>query len=106
MLAPDEHKGKQRTGERRAHALRFDAARDRGPRVVARGGGLDAARIVEAATAAGVPVVANPTLSQALQGVAVGGEVPETLYRALAAVFSLVYQIEQTRMKRPGVEQK
>ncbi|MBX7057413.1 MAG: EscU/YscU/HrcU family type III secretion system export apparatus switch protein [Leptospirales bacterium] len=100
MLAPDQRSREKQVGYRLAQALRFDRTRDRGPRVVARGRGADADRILAAARAAGVPVVEDAGLSEALRATPPGKEAPETLYRALAAVFSLIYRLDEERRRQ------
>jgi flagellar biosynthetic protein FlhB len=81
-----------------AVALRYDGRRMRAPRVVAKGERLLALRIVEEASAHGVPVVENPPLTRALfKACAIGREVPRDLYRAVAEVLAYVYALKGRR---------
>lgn len=78
-----------------AVALRYDATRMRAPRVVGKGERLLAQRIIEVASHAGVPVVENPPLARALfKAVAIGKEIPQDLYRAVAEVLAYVYALK------------
>jgi len=77
-----------------AVALRYDATRMKAPRVVGKGERLMAERIIDVATRAGVPVVENPPLTRAIfKAVAIGREVPQDLYRAVAEVLAYVYSL-------------
>jgi flagellar biosynthesis protein len=60
------------------------------PRVVAKGHGEVAERIVQTARAAGVSVEENPALAEALSRVELDDEIPEALYRAVAQVILFV----------------
>ncbi len=79
-----------------AVALKYDADTMKAPRVVAKGARLIAARIRDAARAAGVPVVEHKPLAQALyKAVAVGGEIPSKLYRAVAEILAYVWALNR-----------
>jgi flagellar biosynthesis protein len=80
--------------QRRAAALRYDAGADQAPRVVATGKGLIADRIIAEARAAGVPVRDDAALAEALAGLDLGGQVPESLYRAVAEALAWAYRLE------------
>ena len=81
-----------------AVALKYDAARMRAPRVVAKGERLVAQRIVDEAARHGVPCVENPPLARALfKAVALGKEIPGDLYRAVAEVLAYVYGLRGGR---------
>ena len=69
---------------RRATALRYEGAG--APRVVASGQGVVAERILAHAREAGVPVRDDPALVAALGALALGEEVPEELWMAVAEV--------------------
>lgn len=73
-----------------ACALRYaasaDGSGDAAPVVVASGEGDLAARILEAARAYGVPVVRDVPLARALVELAIGDEIPEALYEAVAEI--------------------
>jgi flagellar biosynthesis protein FlhB len=81
-----------------AVALRYDERRMRAPLVVAKGMDLVAARIREIATAHAVPIFEAPPLARALhQSVEIGGEIPATLYAAVAQVLTYIYQLKAAR---------
>lgn len=80
-----------------AVALRYLTGDDRAPRVVARGRGEVAERILAIAKKSGVPVHPDRDLVEALAALEVGLEVPEKLYEALAEVLAFVYRVNGTR---------
>ncbi len=77
-----------------AVALRYEVGVMPAPEVVAKGKGKLAERIKELARAAGVPVVEDPLLAQALyKSVEVGESIPQELYEAVASVLAYVYRM-------------
>jgi flagellar biosynthesis protein len=65
------------------------------PQVVAAGRGHVAAAILETARDAGVPVHKDPDLADALAGLALGSEVPEDLWSAVAEALAWAYQVSE-----------
>jgi flagellar biosynthesis protein len=63
------------------------------PQVVAAGRGQVAATILERAREAGVPVHKDPELADALAGLALGSEVPEDLWTAVAEALAWAYSV-------------
>lgn len=78
-----------------AVALHYEKGSREAPRVVAKGRGLVAARIVELAEEHGVVIEANPALAEALSGVELDDTIPIELYDAIAVVIG--YVLRQTR---------
>jgi len=78
---------------RRVTALRYEG--EGAPKVVASGRGHVAERILAAAQAAGVPAREDPQLAAALGGLALGQEVPEELWLAVAEVLAWAYGLEK-----------
>jgi flagellar biosynthesis protein len=70
-------------------ALRYTG--DGAPQVVAAGRGHVAATILARARDAGVPVHRDPELADALAGLALGQEVPEEMWTAVAEVLAWAY---------------
>ena len=66
------------------------------PQVVAAGRGHVAAAILEQARSAGVPVHEDPELADALAGLALGAEVPEELWGAVAAALAWAYSVSDS----------
>jgi flagellar biosynthesis protein len=78
---------------RRVTALRYEG--EGAPKVLASGQGHVAEKILAAAQAAGVPVREDPQLAEALGGLALGQEVPEDLWLAVAEVLAWAYELER-----------
>ena len=70
--------------------------------MVAAGRGHVAATILERAREAGVPVHKDPQLADALAALALGAEVPEDLWAAVAEVLAWAYSVEGGRLPRIG----
>jgi flagellar biosynthesis protein len=77
-----------------AVALRYDAEQESAPRVVAKGRGLAAERLLDTATGAGVPVLTDAPLARTLAALDLDAVVPPELFEALAAVISWAYEQE------------
>jgi flagellar biosynthetic protein FlhB/flagellar biosynthesis protein len=78
-----------------AVALKYDKEKDGAPRVIAKGMSLKAEKIRQIAKEAGVPVMRNVSLANALYRVDIGEEIPEGLYDAVAEVLNFVYALQQ-----------
>ncbi len=78
-----------------AVALLYDGNRAAVPKVVAKGSGLVARKIIEAARAAGVHVREDPDLLELLAKVEVGDEIPPEMYQAVAEVLAFVYAVNE-----------
>src|SRR3954454_23647947 len=86
-----------------AVALKYDEKRMGAPLVVAKGADLVAARIREIAAENRVPVFEAPPLARALfRSVEIGGEIPASLYVAVAQVLTYIYQLKTAR--RDGMQ--
>ena len=75
---------------RLAVALEYETGRREAPRVIAKGRGLLAERIVALAEQNGVVIDANPALAEALSGVEVDDSIPIELFEAVAEVIGFV----------------
>ncbi len=73
-----------------AVALQYEKGSREAPRVVAKGRGLVAERIVALAEDNGVVIEANPVLAAALSGVEIDDSIPIELYETVAVVIGFV----------------
>ncbi len=76
-----------------AVALKYERGSMGAPKVVAKGAGHMAARIREIAGKAGVPIVEDKPVAQALFKLDIDMEIPEDLYRAVARILSYIYKL-------------
>ena len=73
-----------------AVALEYDHSKGAAPKVTAKGRGATAERILALASEHDIPIEENGALAEALTQVELDDEIPEELYRAVAAVISYV----------------
>lgn len=84
-----------------AVALGYDMASDSAPKVVAKGEGEVAARIIEIALANGVKVRRDADLAALLAALDIDAEIPYEAFAAVAEILSYVYQANR-RMSEPA----
>ena len=77
---------------KKAAALRYDTSKENAPRVVAKGEGEVANNIIKIAELNNVPIKKDADLVELLSKIDIDKEVPEALYKAMAEVFSFIYQ--------------
>ncbi len=99
------YKAFQNEETREAAALKYEAGTDRAPRVTALGRGYLADRMVKEAERTNVKVVQDDQLSHTLHRLSVGDEIPEALYRVVAEILVLVYNLDgKGAGRRPGMK--
>lgn len=76
-----------------AVALRYDDEKDEAPRVIAKGVGRLAKRIISEAVANNVPTMRNVPLARDLQWLDLNEEIPKHLYEAVAEVLNFVSEL-------------
>jgi flagellar biosynthesis protein len=84
----------------RAAALRYTGSG--APQVIAAGRGHVAESILARAREAGVPVHEDPDLADALALLALGDEVPESLWTAVARVLAWAYALDEKAILTKG----
>ena len=77
----------------KAVALRYDKDKDAAPRVIAKGRGDIAKKIIEIADAHNLPLYEDKNLIQILEALDLETEIPPDLYRAVAEVLAFVYRL-------------
>lgn len=77
-----------------AVALRYDSESDQAPRVVAKGRGHIAKKIIEAANNHGIPLVVDPDMSSALGEMDLGAEISPQFYLAVAEILAFIYRLD------------
>ncbi len=84
---------------KKAAALKYSADSDQAPKVVAKGRGLIADKIIELARRNQVPVVADPNLVLMLDALEIDTQIPPEMYQAVTEVLVFVYQINRQKVK-------
>lgn len=90
MVEDRSEKPEKRPG---AVAVKYDGEKDSAPRVVAKGRGLVAEKIIETAKEHGITIVEDADLLEVLARVDLEEEIPSNLYEAVAEVLAFVYRI-------------
>ena len=81
-----------------AVALKYDSSKNQAPLVVAKGIDFLALRIKEIAKENSVTIIENPSLARALYDqIELEREVPSEFYKAIAEIFSYVYELKKKR---------
>lgn len=83
-----------------AAALRYAASGEGAPRLVAKGTGSVAERILALAREHGVPVREDPALLTLLSALELGDEIPPDLYEAVAKLISHLNGLERDEAER------
>ncbi|SPF56764.1 conserved hypothetical protein [Candidatus Desulfosporosinus infrequens] len=69
------------------------------PRIVAKGVGEIARKMIEAAEAEGIPIQKNEVLVEALMQIELTKEIPPQLYRAVAEILAFIYRLEKVKSR-------
>jgi len=77
----------------KAVALKYDDKKNKAPRVIAKGRGEIAEKIIEVAKAHNVPLYEDKNLVQLLEALELETEIPPDLYRAVAEVLAFIYRL-------------
>jgi len=73
--------------------LKYDREADIAPKVIAKGGGLIAEKIIELARENNIPLKSDPVLVQMLSKLDIDEQIPVELYKAVAEIFAFVYSV-------------
>lgn len=92
---------KPRRGIKIAAALKYDAKKDGAPRLLAKGKGLVAQKILERAQDGGIDVHEDAGMAGSLMQLDLGSEIPECLYEAVARILAHIIDIDN---KEAGME--
>jgi flagellar biosynthesis protein len=79
----------------KAVALRYDNQKDCAPRVVAKGKGYLADKIIDVAREHDIPLYEDKNLVQVLEALDLETEIPPELYRAVAEVLAFIYRLNK-----------
>ena len=74
-----------------AAALKYDTRKDAAPKVIAKGQGIIAEKIIELAKKNNIPIKSDPGLVQILSRLDIDEQIPVELYKAVAEILAFVY---------------
>ena len=80
----------------KAVALKYDQKKDDAPRVIAKGRGEIAEKIIAVAKEHNVPLYEDKNLIQILEALDLETEIPAELYRAIAEVLAFIYRLNSS----------
>lgn len=86
-------KEEPKKGSERAVALRYEHDKDDAPRVIAKGRGEIARKIIEIAKEHGITVYEDDELAEVLSRLDLNQLIPPELYYAIAEVLAFVYRL-------------
>lgn len=86
---------KELSVRKEAVALTYNPNQADAPKVIAKGKGQIAEKILERAEANHIPIQKDPSLVQLLGQLDLNESIPEELYQAVAEVFAFIYQLDQ-----------
>ncbi len=79
---------------RKTGALKYRYEKDSAPRLVAKGRGKVAEKIIEIAKTHGVPIKEDKDLVEYLSSLDLYQEIPQELYKAVAEILAFVYSLD------------
>jgi flagellar biosynthesis protein len=85
---------------RHAVALRYQPKQDRAPKLVAKGRGHVAERILELARQNNIPVRQDKNLLQILSRLDLNQEIPIEVYKAVAEILAFIYRLSNRQLER------
>ncbi|HEY7166359.1 MAG TPA: EscU/YscU/HrcU family type III secretion system export apparatus switch protein [Candidatus Binatia bacterium] len=81
----------------KAVALRYQPKKDRAPKLVAKGQGYLAEKILEIARQQDIPVRQDKNLLQILSRLDLNQEIPVEVYKAVAEILAFIYRLSRQR---------
>lgn len=83
-----------------AIVLQYDQEEDTAPKIIGKGKGRTAEKILEAAKENKIPIQEDASLAELLGTLNVSESIPVELYEAVAEVFAFVYRIDKEAGKK------
>ena len=96
MSPPQKRKGARKT----AVAIRYDRETMPAPRIIAKGKGAVAERLIALARQNGIPIVEDELLVEALDQLNLNQEIPGELYQVVAEILVAIYKTETGAKKK------
>jgi flagellar biosynthesis protein FlhB len=89
-----------------AVAIKYDRDKGGSPKIVAKGVRKNADAIKEIARQAGVPILRNVPLAQALHKLDLDEDIPEELYEAVAEILNFVFELKEKESREADARRK
>ena len=81
--------------DKKAIAVKYEKNKDIAPKVVAKGRGYLAEKIIEIAKCYNIPIKKDEDLSEILYKIELYQEIPEDLYKVIAEILIFVYKMNK-----------
>ena len=95
MTENNSKENKQKRKSKKAAALKYDINQDNAPKIIAKGSGRLAEKIIKKAEAENIPLEKNQDIIDILLKLNIGQEIPPKLYQVIAEILSFIYQMEE-----------
>lgn len=82
---------------KKASALKYNLKEDEAPKVVAQGERYMAKEIIRIAQKNNIPIKKDEDMVELLSQIEINQEIPPNMYKAVAEVFSFIYQISNDK---------
>lgn len=83
----------------KAVALKYDIQKDSAPSVIAKGKGETASNIIKLANEHDIPIKKDEDLVELLSQLDIEKEIPGSMYKAVAEIFSFIYDLSNKHPK-------
>jgi len=80
---------------KKAIALKYKLNEDSAPKIVAKGSGIVADKIISKAEESNVRVVENEGVTESLFNVEIASEIPTDMFEAVAGILAFVYKMDR-----------
>jgi len=80
---------------KKAIALKYKLNEDSAPKIVAKGSGIVADKIISKAEESNVRVVENEGVTESLFNVEIASEIPTEMFEAVAGILAFVYKMDR-----------
>ena len=83
----------------KAVALKYDILKDSAPKIIAKGKGETASNIIKIAKENNIPIKKDEDLVELLSQINIDKEIPDSMYKAVAEIFSFIYELSNNKNK-------
>lgn len=80
-------------------ALKYDILKDSAPKITAKGKGETASNIIKIAKENNIPIKKDEDLVELLSQINIDKEIPDSMYKAVAEIFSFIYELSNNKNK-------
>lgn len=102
-MSPEPRMPRRNNSRKTAMAIRYDRQTMPAPKLVAKGRGMVAERLIAMARANGIPVIENKLLVETMDKLGLNQEIPGELYQVVAEILVAVYRSEAAMGKKKGL---